>query len=375
MVTMTHRKKSLHPALLAASATLALASTPALAAPAQSPLLPGPIVEQDASPSQSPTSTTTVSPVTATNTSPTPLLPPAAFEDQQPTIVTNPVVQTVPETDTASEPAADGEPVVMEAEQVATTPATSQRAPAPSTTTATAEPVPASGADIAPTQDPLLDEAIVAPASVPEAEQTSVDETSELAAISGLSTTDILAIGGAGLLALILFGLFALSRRPRRKQKMRAAKPRPIYRETPVVKADAMPEPELKSDPEIEPASMPVAAVQPEPTRAEIDEISTARLAKDAESKHYKPLANTGASVPLPAEKPATMEGRTELLDRLTNAKPDRANPFVTYKARRRRARLILQSIGRKFENGSWIDFSQYPLNFPELGQRQAAAA
>ncbi|MCB2066724.1 MAG: hypothetical protein KDE15_08815 [Erythrobacter sp.] len=81
-------------------------------------------------------------------------------------------------------------------------------------------------------------------------------------------------------------------------------------------------------------------------------------------------LAMAGASVPLPRSKPASVAERTALIDRLAAAQPDRANPFRAPKARRRRARLIVQSLDRRFRNGSWIDFSQYPANWPHLAHR-----
>ena len=54
----------------------------------------------------------------------------------------------------------------------------------------------------------------------------------------------------------------------------------------------------------------------------------------------------------------------------MIDAKPDRANPFTDRKARMRRARLILQSLGRKFDGARpWIDLSDYPENWPELAR------
>ncbi len=56
----------------------------------------------------------------------------------------------------------------------------------------------------------------------------------------------------------------------------------------------------------------------------------------------------------------------------MVDAEPDKANPFTNRRARLRRARLILQSIGRKFETAQpWIDLSQYP----EIWPSQAADA
>jgi hypothetical protein len=57
-------------------------------------------------------------------------------------------------------------------------------------------------------------------------------------------------------------------------------------------------------------------------------------------------------------------------------AKPDRANPVPGLRQRTRRARLIMQSLGRDFgEAKPWIDLSQYPNNWPELAGDKYAAA
>jgi hypothetical protein len=59
----------------------------------------------------------------------------------------------------------------------------------------------------------------------------------------------------------------------------------------------------------------------------------------------------------------------------MIDAPPDRANPFTDRRARLRRARLILQSLGRTFENAKpWIDLSDYPENWPALAHRRADA-
>ena len=87
-------------------------------------------------------------------------------------------------------------------------------------------------------------------------------------------------------------------------------------------------------------------------------------------------LAHSGAAVALPSRMPATFAERDALLKRMIAAKPDRANPFTTPKARLKRARLILQSLGRDFGGQEpWIDLSQYPSNWPEAANRKTAAA
>src|SRR5690606_40875264 len=87
-------------------------------------------------------------------------------------------------------------------------------------------------------------------------------------------------------------------------------------------------------------------------------------------------LVHTGAAVPLPSRMPQSFAERDALLRQMITAKPDRANPFTTKRARLKRARLILQSLGRDFgDREPWIDLSQYPSNWPELARRRHAAA
>ena len=87
-------------------------------------------------------------------------------------------------------------------------------------------------------------------------------------------------------------------------------------------------------------------------------------------------LPHAGAAVALPQELPESYEEREALFYRMVEARPDRANPFTDRKARMKRARLIMQSIGRDFgEAAPWIDLSQYPNNWPELASKRSAAA
>lgn len=52
-----------------------------------------------------------------------------------------------------------------------------------------------------------------------------------------------------------------------------------------------------------------------------------------------------------PASVPTDPEEREELIQQMVEAEPDRVNPFQSRKARRKRARLILQSLHRRFED------------------------
>ncbi|QPC99632.1 hypothetical protein [Qipengyuania soli] len=89
------------------------------------------------------------------------------------------------------------------------------------------------------------------------------------------------------------------------------------------------------------------------------------------------PIASSnGAAVEIPPVAPKTERERDNLLRRMIAAKPDRANPFQSHKARAKRARLILQSIGTRFtDRKPGIDLSQYTNVWPELrGWRPATA-
>ncbi|WP_423141618.1 hypothetical protein ACOYW6_12435 [Parablastomonas sp. CN1-191] len=63
--------------------------------------------------------------------------------------------------------------------------------------------------------------------------------------------------------------------------------------------------------------------------------------------------AGIGAGALALQRVPSTPEGRAEMLDRMTRAEPDEANPFRSPKARRRRARLMMQGmIARQDQRG-----------------------
>ncbi|MCR2835156.1 hypothetical protein [Parerythrobacter lacustris] len=76
----------------------------------------------------------------------------------------------------------------------------------------------------------------------------------------------------------------------------------------------------------------------------------------------------------LPDAVPETFEERDRLMRGLVAQEPDAANPFRSGRARARRARLIIQSLGRKFENAApWIDLSQYSYRWPHLAQSRTS--
>lgn len=157
-------------------------------------------------------------------------------------------------------------------------------------------------------------------------------------------------LGALAVVALAIWGFVAIGRR-----RPRTAVPvveRPVV-ERPVV-AERQPEP--AATPSLaEPSVTPLASPRPH----------------TAES-----LAHSGASVALPSKMPESFEERDALLKRMIAAKPDRANPFKSPLQRRRRAKLILQSLGRDFGDiEPRIDLSQYPSNWPSVARRRSVAA
>lgn len=84
----------------------------------------------------------------------------------------------------------------------------------------------------------------------------------------------------------------------------------------------------------------------------------------------------SGDPVPLPAAVPESFEERDALLRQLVAAKPDRANPFTSPRARSRRAKLIIQSLARDFTTRKpRIDLSEYTHRWPALRGWQPATA
>lgn len=115
------------------------------------------------------------------------------------------------------------------------------------------------------------------------------------------------------------------------------------------------------------PSVKPVGA---EPTDGQFD------LPPLGQASRFPVASSEGVAVELPPELPASRAERGRLLQRMIAAKPDRANPFASPKARAKRARLILQSIGTHFtDRKPGIDLSQYTNVWPELrGWRPASA-
>ena len=254
-----------------------------------------------------------------------------------------PITVQLPEPEPVAEP-----PVVNEAEPVATTQTTraaTREAPAPAPVAATqqAEPTTAPFANSeleAAGQQPLA--AATAPESAPPAAeltpvQDPVSDGSGAALLFAL-----LAVGGVGLAAFLLF-------RSRRR----------------------------KRDEEVPVIEQPVVA---EPLSRDTETVRTTYNSEPAPAMRAEPItpvtSNKDVAVELPSEAPRNPAERDRLLKRMIDAKPDRANPFASHKARAKRARLILQSLGTRFtDRKPGIDLSQYTNVWPELrGWRPATA-
>lgn len=205
----------------------------------------------------------------------------------------------------------------------------------------------------APDPEPVAAEEDLAPvAAEPVTEAVAPVAVSEPAVAPAVPETDntpfwIAVLAGLAAFALAMWGFVAIGRRKPVDRK--AA----MMIERPVVKPR-------------EPVAQPVAA-EPVPTPS----VSPLHPAGSAPS-----MAHTGAAVPLPSRVPESFEERDALIKRMIEAKPDRANPFTSPIQRRKRAKLILQSLGRDFGDAEpWIDLGQYPQNWPELARRNQAAA
>ena len=242
-----------------------------------------------------------------------------------------PITVQLPEPEPVAEP-----PVVNEAEPVATTQTTraaTREAPAPVAATQQAEPTTAPFAN---------SELATAPESAtPAAELTPVQDPVSDGSGAALLFA-LLAVGGVGLAAFLLF-------RSRRR----------------------------KRDEEVPVIEQPVVA---EPLSRDTGTVGTTYNSEPAPAMRAEPItpvtSNKDVAVELPSEAPRNPAERDRLLKRMIDAKPDRANPFASHKARAKRARLILQSLGTRFtDRKPGIDLSQYTNVWPELrGWRPATA-
>lgn len=366
----------------AIAAALAFGSTPVLAQGVPATETAPPAATQPAQPAPTTPSVTTRSPATpapgsgmdtitsspgtpvtgtaaaGATTSPGIVLPPETISAPQRAAPTGPVVQQLPPPD--PEPVAEAEPVAEPAPVAVETPAPAAAPvsePEPAATSAL-DPAASADAPLSDAQAPLAAttgqpiagaEFEAAPASVTDPAQPAAAESSQagegFAWIAGV--LGALGLGGLALLAL----------RRRNVAPRKAPQPR----------ATAAPQPKVVPAPAA-PAMHPAYA-------AGVNPMASQRPAAPRPAHSGTGLSNSGAAIALPRSAPDNFEEREALLRRMVAARPDRANPFRSPKARRRRARLIMQSLGRKFDREPNIDLSQYPENWPELARRDYATA
>jgi hypothetical protein len=296
----------------------------------------------------------------------TPVIAPPPPAQAAPVVVAPPPAQQtiiVPSADlvpTTPPQATVPAPVIItpaEPEAAAATPAATR------TTTRTTRAAPAAVAAPEPTTETTATEETtepfapeVEPVFVPPVELSPAEAERQAEAST---RPDLLDFAGYAIAALAFLALLAFIFRRSRKPKRYAAKPeqaRPIERREPL------------------PATAPVAAAPELPATPPI--VSTAfgdrpTVAPMATYRREPALRPDGAVV-LPRRVPEDFRERDALIKRMVAAKPDRANPFRSHKARHHRAKLILQSIGQSFrDRDPWIDLSGYPDIWPEVAHRK----
>ena len=349
----------------AIAAVLAFGSTPTLAQgvpaeaaipPAPAAVAPAPATPPMVSPVSPQPAPATPSANSAASPAPTITLPsetPAQATSVRTEVVSNPVVQQLP---------AEPEPVEIAEEEAAPPPARATAAPAPQAapveepveTAAPVAPEPLV-ADAEPVAEvaPIEEAAPVAPPMSAETAPLAANETPVAETVQANESGETLGwiaavLAALGLGGLALLGLTRRNRKPRNAPQSAAAS------------APA------KLAPAVARGPAPVTA----PVPATVSPMPTTRVADRGAG-----VSNDGAAVALPRSLPASFEERDALLRRMVAARPDRANPFRSPRARIRRARLILQSLGRKFDREPLIDLSQYSGNWPELARRDYATA
>ncbi|QSB44695.1 hypothetical protein IDJ81_00385 [Tsuneonella flava] len=171
----------------------------------------------------------------------------------------------------------------------------------------------------------------------------------------------LLAAGGIGA------GTYLLLRSRSRRRAPALATAAPVRPRQP---APSAAEPAFDREPQVTALDAPVQAASASRTASQ-----PTAFAGTYAPYRSEPATDRGA-VPLPDELPQTFEERDALLQRMIAAAPDRANPFRSPRARARRARLILQSLGRRFEKAKpRIDLRQYAYHWPALRGWKPASA
>lgn len=292
-------------ATVAIAATLALGSTSGFAQDA------GPVVAP-ASVAAAPAPTIVVPPVTVQPTAPQPIAPETA-------------TRTAPEPPARPAPRAQAP---RPAPKAAAAPAPRAAAPAPA--------VPVEVAPAAPAATPAVPAETVA--------QTPLDNAAPAPVVEPAAQTDTgLAIEEIGFLALLAaigaggIALLVMSRRRRRNAAAAEAYDE-YHAEEPAFVAERTPA--LK-----QPIILTPTAVRAQPVYGERPETLDRTEPTVREPIAAAPVQTTPAqSFAMPTGAVPTGDDREALLDRMVAAEPDAENPFTTNKARRRRARLILQA-------------------------------
>lgn len=240
-----------------------------------------------------------------------------------------------------------------------TAPVSETRAPRAATRTTVAErrdvapsqpaPLAAAPAD-ASTVEAAPMSAAIPPAAVP-VEQVAA-EPAVTTTTNSESTNEIALAGLLGLLGLGAVGGVAYAASRRRRNRA----------------LDRQYEPDIDEAVVVTPAAIETAPQVTAPAFAAPAATSfTAAPVVPARSATRVPLAS-GDPVALPAELPDSFEERDALLKELVAAEPDKANPFTSPRARARRAKLIMQSLGRNFASRKpRIDLSEYTNRWPAL--------
>lgn len=399
MQTKSLLARSAGPAI---AAVLALGSTPLLAQDGATPSAASPATAQ-------PVFQLPVDPAPVPQTEgPVIALPQSGEAADSPTIETTakpaastalPVVQQVPAIQ--AEPQAAEPATASSGADNAMAPASQPRRTAPAAADAVeAEPAATAAMEIAATEtaagevDPATAPAAIAPMAQPLADSAPVASgVAPVDAVDGMMDTGIVAglLSALALLGLGAIGIVALRRRQTVDAVPLIERPPVIPRVAPAMARENGSAGTVNSTiaagasalvaSEVSPRSKgtPVAPTvshhrdirewaQPEPVRRDAPQHGL--------EESEKGVATAGAAVALPLEAPDTPAARHALLERMVAARPDRANPFHSRKARRHRARLILQSMGRKFRSGrSLIDLSQYPAIWPSLANARPAHA
>jgi hypothetical protein len=195
----------------------------------------------------------------------------------------------------------------------------------------------------------------IASEPLPEALPLPVEAAPQEATAGGQDWTAMIALALAGIIPLG-FAIFAFMWFRRRSRRTGYVPMQPVER--PVERT-------------------PVGAIAPPTTASLVDHAPYVPAAAAATTPvpvmAMSPAqSRTSGEVILPRQLPETYAERDALLRRMIDAKPDRANPFRAPRARARRARLILQSLGRKFDDVTpRFDLSQYGYIWPHLAKPQ----